>query len=108
MRALAITGMVTACWISSTFVGSAIRATPPAARMSAGHALQRHDRGGAGGLGDPRLLGGDHVHDHAALEHLGEAGLDAESARFLHRAMVLACTASQEGARRSGTEGYQG
>src|SRR3954464_13210731 len=36
MRALAITGMVTAPWISSIFVGSAIRATPPAARMSAG------------------------------------------------------------------------
>src|SRR5215218_4156412 len=28
--------MVTAAWISSIFVGSAIRATPPATRMSAG------------------------------------------------------------------------
>src|SRR3954453_23418425 len=36
MRALAITGMVTASLISSIFEGSAMRATPPAARMSAG------------------------------------------------------------------------
>ncbi len=36
MRALAITGMVTAAWISSTLVGSAMRATPPSARMSDG------------------------------------------------------------------------
>src|SRR6059058_53840 len=31
-----MTGMVTAPWISSILVGSAMRATPPAARMSAG------------------------------------------------------------------------
>ena len=43
-----------------------------------GYALERHHRGGAGVLGDLRLLGGDHVHDHAALEHLGQAGLDGE------------------------------
>ena len=49
-----------------------------------GHALERHHGGGAGGLGHARLLGGDHVHDHAALEHLGEAGLDAEGAFFPH------------------------
>src|SRR6185437_3831039 len=36
MRAFAITGMVTAAWISSIFVGSDMRATPPCARMSAG------------------------------------------------------------------------
>src|SRR2546423_9935039 len=36
MRAFAITGIVTAPWISSILVGSAMRATPPAARMSAG------------------------------------------------------------------------
>ncbi len=34
--AFAITGMVTASMISSIFFGSAIRATPPASRMSAG------------------------------------------------------------------------
>src|SRR6266576_596308 len=31
-----MTGMVTASWISLIFVGSAIRATPPSRRMSAG------------------------------------------------------------------------
>src|SRR4051812_28500347 len=36
MRAFAMTGMVTAAWISSIFVGSDMRATPPCARMSAG------------------------------------------------------------------------
>src|SRR5687768_1460964 len=36
MRAFAITGIVTASWISAILVGSAILATPPAARMSAG------------------------------------------------------------------------
>ena len=78
MRAFAITGIVTASWISSIFDGSAMRATPPSRADVGRDALERHHGGGAGGLGDPRLLGGDHVHDHAALEHLGEAGLDAE------------------------------
>ncbi|PON62978.1 hypothetical protein PanWU01x14_134250 [Parasponia andersonii] len=36
MRALAMTGMVTACLISLMSWGSLIRATPPWARMSAG------------------------------------------------------------------------
>src|SRR5436190_92652 len=36
MRAFAITGIETTCWISSIFVASAIRATPPSRRMSAG------------------------------------------------------------------------
>src|SRR5262245_47201993 len=36
MRALAITGIVTASWISRILSGSAMRATPPWARMSAG------------------------------------------------------------------------
>jgi hypothetical protein len=40
-----------------------------------GHALQRHDRDGAGLLGDAGLLRGGDVHDDAALEHLGEANL---------------------------------
>ena len=55
-----------------------MRATPPSRRMSDGHALERHDGDGAGVLGDLRLLGVDDVHDDAALEHLGEADLDAE------------------------------
>jgi hypothetical protein len=36
MRALAITGTETVFMISSTLVASAMRATPPSARMSAG------------------------------------------------------------------------
>src|SRR5256714_8620935 len=36
MRAFAITGIVTASWISRTLSGSAIRATPPSRLMSAG------------------------------------------------------------------------
>src|SRR5947207_1795208 len=36
MRALAMTGIFTASWISRTLAGSAIRATPPSRRMSAG------------------------------------------------------------------------
>ena len=47
-------------------------------------ALERHDGHGAGGLGDLGLLGGDHVHDHPALEHLGEPGLHAECGGVLH------------------------
>ena len=40
-----------------------------------GHTLERHHGGGAGVLGDPRLVGGDDVHDHAAPQHLREAAL---------------------------------
>src|SRR5204863_2974568 len=36
MRALAMTGMVTAAWISLIIAGSDMRATPPSRRMSAG------------------------------------------------------------------------
>ena len=45
-----------------------------------GDPLERHHRDGAGVLGDLRLLGGDDVHDHAALEHLGHAALHARGA----------------------------
>ena len=36
MRALAMTGIVTAFWIPRIIVGSDMRATPPSRRMSAG------------------------------------------------------------------------
>jgi len=39
--------------------------------------FERHDRHGPCILGDLGLIGGDHVHDHAALEHFGHAALDA-------------------------------
>src|SRR5450631_4386261 len=41
------------------------------------HALKSHHRNRAGVLGYLGLLGGDDVHDDAALEHLGHAPLDA-------------------------------
>ena len=54
-------------------------ARDPAVAADVGRdALERHDRGGAGVLGELRLLGVDDVHDDAALEHLGEADLHAE------------------------------
>ena len=56
--AFAMTGSVTASWISAILSGSAIRATPPSGANVRRDALERHDRDGAGLLGDPRLLGG--------------------------------------------------
>ena len=48
------------------------------------HPLERHHRGRARVLGDLGLVGGDHIHDHPALQHLGEAGLHPERSG-LHR-----------------------
>src|SRR3954449_7067729 len=108
MRALAMTGMVTVSWMPRIISGSLIRATPPSRRMSAGARSGAMNAGGpappavlvvsgvggaapeamAGGgarvLGDLRVLGVDDVHDHAALEHLGQAGLDAECGLVPH------------------------
>ena len=56
-----------------------MRATPLLHADVGGDALERHDRDGAGLLGDAGLLGVDDVHDHAALEHLGQACLDPAS-----------------------------
>jgi hypothetical protein len=57
--------------------------------------LQGHDRHGPGLLGDPGLVGGDDVHDDAALEHLGEAALDPRGAgdlvAGLHAGELLGC-----------------
>ena len=78
MRALAMTGMVTASMIPSISSGSLMRATPPSRRMSAGHPLERHDRDGTGVLGDLGLLGVDDVHDDAAPQHVGQSPLDGE------------------------------
>ncbi len=51
-----------------------------------GHPLERHHRHGAGVLGDLGLRRRDHVHDHAALEHLGQPALDALGAGVVARA----------------------
>ncbi len=58
------------------------------------HPLQRHHRGGARVLGNLRLFRRGHVHDHAALEHLGEPDLDFERPRVaaLTRRCVTAFT----------------
>ncbi len=60
-------------------------------------ALQGHDRHGARIFGDPRLLGGDDIHDHAALEHPREAafqrprtGRTVRSGSVLRRGHVYA------------------
>ncbi len=44
-----------------------------------GHPLQRHDRGGPGFLGDFGLFDAHDVHDDAALEHFGQAGLQPQA-----------------------------
>src|SRR5438309_2161302 len=43
-----------------------------------GHALEGHDGDGSGFFGNDGLLGVGDVHDDAALEHFGEAGLESE------------------------------
>jgi len=57
MRALAITGMLTAAWISIIFSGSAMRATPPSLRMSAGTRSSAMTGAGTRLLGDAGLVG---------------------------------------------------
>ena len=49
-----------------------------------GHALERHHSRRAGALRDEGMLGRDDVHDHPALEHLGEPGLDPEGRDVPH------------------------
>ena len=49
------------------------------------NALEGHHGHRAGVLGDPRLVGGGDVHDHPALEHLGEAALDPHRPGLCHR-----------------------
>ncbi len=64
-----------------------------------GDALERHHRGRARILGHLRLLGGDHVHDHAALEHLRQAGLDAECRLVAHAPSLTAALTFRRAAR---------
>ena len=80
-------------------------AFPPDVR---GHALERHHGRRAGVLGDAGLLGGRDVEDDAALQHLGERGLQAVGVglhRFLLGAQTWIATRSTAGrpARRRGT-----
>ena len=78
IRTFAITGIETVRWMPSiTAIAAHARHAALAADVG-GHPLEGHHRGGAGVLGDLRLLGRGHVHDHAALQHLGEADLQLE------------------------------
>ena len=97
-----MTGIVTASWMPliEQRVGHAGDAAvaPDVGR----HALERHHRGGTGVLGDLRLLGVDDVHDHAALEHLGQAGLHPESSFVAHtRRRIAVSRPAVQGPRRS-------
>ena len=65
--------------ISLISLGLAIRATPPSARIIAGHALQRHHGNRTGFFCYARLFNVHHVHDHAAFQHLGEARFQAKA-----------------------------
>jgi hypothetical protein len=73
-----------------------MRDTPPCARMS--DAFERHDGYRSGVLGDLGMLDIDDVHDDAALEHLGEPGLDPERAGLLlcvsHVRLLLSASAA--------------
>ena len=72
MRHLAITGMVTASMILQDQLGVA-HARHAAVGADIGRdAFQRHHGAGAGIFGDPGMFGGDHIHDHATFEHLGQ------------------------------------
>ena len=70
------------------------------------HPLERHDRHGPGVLGDLGLVGCDHVHDHAAPEHLGQAPLDQVGAGATGG--FRGCHASSLRRRSSGTRPHFG
>ena len=88
IRTFAITGMLTALMMSRIICGSLMRATPPSLRMSDGTRSSAMTETAPGLLRNDRLLGGHHVHDHAALEHLCQAGLDSMRAGFDDHAVL--------------------
>ena len=71
-----------ASMIPSIMSGSLIRDTPPWARMSAGTRSSAMTATAPASSAILRLLRRDDVHDHAALEHLGHAALDARRCRW--------------------------
>ena len=56
--------------------------------------FQRHDGAGAGIFGDLGMLGGDHVHDHAAFEHLGQAFFDGKCTSLLFHMITPLCNSA--------------
>ena len=69
-----------------------------------GHALECHHGDGAGFFGDVGLFGVGDVHDDAALEHFGEAGLEAEAGGFRCFGTWLGPLDTFSQARRMGVE----
>ena len=67
-----MTGMETACWMPLIIFGSLIRDDAARRADVRRDAFERHNGAGARRLRDFRLLGRGDVHDHAALEHLGQ------------------------------------
>jgi hypothetical protein len=58
------------------------------------HALQCHHRGCPGFFGNFGLLGAHHVHDHAALQHLGQTGLQPQTGASIilrHKTCLPVC-----------------
>ena len=66
-----------------------MRATPPCARMSAGTRSRAITATAPASSAIFGLVGGDHVHDDAALEHLGQTSLESPGARFASATTVL-------------------
>ena len=84
IRTFAMTGMVTASIMPRISSRLLIRATPPAARMSAGMRSSAMTATAPGFLRDDGLLRRDDVHDDAALEHLREPALDGDRSGMFH------------------------
>ena len=71
-----------------------------------GDALERHHGARAGVLGDLRLVGRGDVHDDAALQHLGQAGLHGEGAGLaLHGVPLLGLSVCGDASLPPGTCG---
>ena len=97
MRHFAMTGIVTGLHDVLIIVGSDMRATPPSRADVGRDALEGHDSDRAGVFGDLGLVGRHHVHDHAALEHLGQAALGGPGAGLaLHGVPLLGRSGSGE------------
>ena len=80
MRHFAMTGIVTASWISRILCGSAMRGDPALGAKIRGTRSSAITAHAPGVLGDPRLFRVDDVHDDAALEHLRKSCLDPHRA----------------------------
>ena len=74
-----MTGIDTAAMISRIFLGERHAGNAAFGADLRGHALEGHHGDGAGAFGNGGLLGVGDVHDDAALEHFGEAGLQTKT-----------------------------